>query len=162
MKRVMQSILGLQLTAMFLTVALAGPAAAEKEIPFKGSVQAVERYEFQDTTMFVDTTGTGVATHLGLFTVTWEFTVNLLNLEGIGSAHFIAANGDNVFTESLGQGIPTETPDIFRVVEAHTITGGTGRFAGAAGGFDLERLVNTATGDTAGSFEGTIMIHNAK
>ena len=112
--------------------------------------------------MSVDTTGTGVATHLGLFTVTWEFTVNLLNGAGIGSAHFIAANGDSVFTESLGQGDPTETPDISRVVERHTITEGTGRFAGATGYFTLERLVNTATGDTAGSFNGTIVIHNAK
>jgi hypothetical protein len=162
MKSIIKSTLGLQMTAMFLTAALAGPAAAEKEVPFKGSVEAVESYDIQFPTLFVDTTGTGVATHLGLFTVTWEFTVNLLNGAGIGSAHFIAANGDSVFTESLGQGDPTETPDISQVVETHTITGGTGRFAGAAGGFDLERLVNTATGDTAGSFERTIMIHNAK
>jgi hypothetical protein len=112
--------------------------------------------------LFVDTTGTGVATHLGLFTVTWEFTVNLLNGAGIGSAHFIAANGDSVFTESLGQGDPTlEDPDITRVVETHTITGGTGRFAGATGDFTLERLVNMA-GITAGSFSGTIVFHEAK
>jgi hypothetical protein len=159
MKSIMKSILGLQMTAMFLTAVLAGPAAAEKEVPFEGSVQAVESYDVQFPTMFVDTTGTGVATHLGLFTVTWEFTVNLLNGAGIGSAHFIAANGDSVFTESLGQGDPTETPDITRVVETHTITGGTGRFAGATGGFTLERLVNTVTGITAGSFSGTIVFH---
>jgi hypothetical protein len=162
MKSIIKSTLGLQMTAMFLTAALAGPAAAEKEVPFKGSVEAVESYDIQFPTMFVDTTGTGVATHLGLFTVTWEFTVNLLNGAGIGSAHFIAANGDSVFTESLGQGDPTpEDPDITRVVETHTITGGTGRFAGATGDFTLERLVNMA-GITAGSFSGTIVFHEAK
>jgi hypothetical protein len=162
MKSIIKSTLGLQMTAMFLTAALAGPAAAEKEVPFKGSVEAVESYDIQFPTLFVDTTGTGVATHLGLFTVTWEFTVNLLNGAGIGSAHFIAANGDSVFTESLGQGDPTlEDPDITRVVETHTITGGTGRFAGATGDFTLERLVNMA-GITAGSFSGTIVFHEPK
>ena len=70
MKSIMKSILGLQMTAMFLTVALAGPAAAEKQVPFKGSVQAVESYDVQFPTLFVDTTGTGKATHLGRFTVT--------------------------------------------------------------------------------------------
>jgi hypothetical protein len=163
MKSIMKSILGLQMTAMFLTAALAGPAAAEKEVPFKGSVQAVETYDVQFPTLFVDTTGTGVATHLGLFTVTWEFTVNLLNGAGIGSAHFIAANEDSVFTESFGQGNPTkEDPDVSFIKEMHTITGGTGRFADATGGFTLERLVNTVTGVTAGSFSGTIVFHKAK
>jgi hypothetical protein len=169
MKSIMKSILGLQMTAMFLTAALAGSAPAKKEVPFKGFVQAVESYvvqlppAVQFPTLFVDTTGSGVATHLGLFTVTWEFTVNLDNGAGIGSAHFTAANGDSVFTESLGQGNPTEEdPDVSFIVEEHTITGGTGRFAGATGSFTLERLVNTETGNTAGSFNGTIVIHNAQ
>jgi hypothetical protein len=162
MKSIMKSILGLQMTAMFLTVALAGPAAAAEQVPFKGSVQAVETYDIQFPTMFVDTTGTGNATHLGRFTVTWEFTVNLLTGAGIGSAHFTAANGESVFTTSLGQGDPTSIPGINRVVERHTITGGTGRFAGATGSFILERLVSIVTGITAGSFNGTIVIHQTK
>jgi hypothetical protein len=163
MKSIMKFILGLQMTAMFLTAALAGPAAAKKEVPFKGFVQAVESYDVQFPTLFVDTTGTGLTTHLSLFTVTWEFTVNLLDGAGIGSAHFIAANGDSVFTESLGQGNPTDgDPDVSFIVETHTITGGTGRFAGATGGFTLKRLVNTVTGITAGSFSGTIVFHKAK
>ena len=161
MKTIIKNHIYLQVTAVLLTAALAGPAAAEQQVPFQGSVQAVESYDIQFPTMFVDTTGTGEATHLGRFTVTWEFTVNLLNGAGIGSAHFIAANGDSVFTESLGQGEPTSTPGINRVVETHTITGGTGRFAGATGSFILERLVDTA-GITAGSFNGTIVIHKTK
>ena len=162
MKAIIKHLIYLQMTAVLLTAALAGPAAAEQQVPFKGSVQAVESYDIQFPTMFVDTTGTGKATHLGRFTVTWEFTVNLLNGAGIGSAHFIAANGDSVFTESLGQGDPTETPGVNRVVEMHTITGGTGRFAGAAGSFTLQRLVSLATGITAGSFNGSIVIHKTK
>ena len=162
MKTIIKAVLYLQMTALLLTATLAGPASAEKSLPFKGSVQAVESYEVQFPTMFVDTSGWGDATQLGRFTVTWEFTVNLLNGAGIGSAHFIAANGDSLFTESLGQGDPTETPNINRVVEKHTITGGTGRFAGATGSFTLERLVSLATGVTSGSFNGTISFGEAK
>lgn len=161
MKAIIKNLIYLQMTGVLLTAAFAGPAAAGQQVPFKGSVQAVESYDVQFPTMFVDTTGSGEATHLGRFTVTWEFTVNLLNGAGIGSAHFIAANGDSVFTESLGQGEPTSTPGINRVVEAHTITGGTGRFAGATGSFTLERLASM-TGITAGFFKGSIVIHQTK
>ena len=70
MKTIIKNLIYLQMTAVLLTAALAGPAAAEKQVPFKGSVQAVESYDIQFPTMFVDTTGTGEATHLGRFTVT--------------------------------------------------------------------------------------------
>jgi sulfur-carrier protein len=75
------------------------------------------------------------AIHLGEFTVTWEATVNLENNSGIGSYHFIAANGDSIFAAVVGQAELAERPDVFRVVEIkiNTITGGTGRFAGAKG-----------------------------
>ena len=86
MKTITKTLMYLQMTALFLTAALAGPAAADKAVPFKGSVQALETYDIQFPTMFVDTSGSGKATHLGRFTVTWEFTVNLLTIEGIGSA----------------------------------------------------------------------------
>jgi hypothetical protein len=69
---------------------------------------------------------------------------------------FIAANGDRVFTELLGQGTPTETPGISHIEEINTITGGTGRFVGATGSFIMERLVDLTTGSTSGSFNGTI------
>ena len=162
MKIIIKTVLYLQMTALLLTAALAGPASAGKSVPFKGSVQAVESYDIQFPTMFVDTSGTGNATHLGRFTVTWEFTVNLVTTEGIGSAHFIAANVDSVFTESTATGSPTETLNSFIVVESHTITGGTGRFAGATGSFTLERLVSIVTGVTSGSFNGTIAFGKAK
>jgi hypothetical protein len=48
------------------------------------------------------------------------------------------------------------------VVEEHTITGGTGRFAGATGSFTLERLVSTVTGVTDGSFDGSILLQKAQ
>jgi len=105
----------------------------------------------------VDGSGTGIATHLGRFTVTWEATVNLVDGSGIGSFHFIAANGGSIFTEDLGQAESTGTPGVIRIVEINTITGGTGRFASARGSFTLERLLDP-TGFTSGSFMGTIVI----
>jgi hypothetical protein len=162
MKSIMKSILGLQMTALLLTAALASPAAAEKPVPFKGSVQAVETSVVQFPTLFVDASGSGNATHLGRFAVTYQFEVNLLTIAAIGSAHFIAANGDSIFTEAVGQGFTTGNPDVDSIVELHTITGGTGRFAGATGSFTVQRLLNLITGITSGSFDGTIVIHKAK
>jgi hypothetical protein len=77
-------------------------------------------------------------------------------LAGSGSAEFIAANGDSLFTEVTGQATPTEDPDIASIVEIYTIVGGTGRFASATGEFTMERLLNTVTGVTSGSFKGKI------
>jgi hypothetical protein len=131
-----------------------------QSVPLKGSVEAVERYTINPPTMLVDTTGSGNATGFDQFTVTWKFTVNLDTGAGVGSAHFTAANGDSLDTTSLGQGDPTETPDVNRVVETHTITGGTGGFAGATGSFTLERLVNVKTGVTSGSFDGSMVLKN--
>ena len=45
------------------------------------------------------------------------------------------------------------------VVEIHTITGGTGRFAEATGSFIRTYLLDLVTGATAGSFDGTLVLH---
>jgi hypothetical protein len=137
-------------------VGLAGPNAAGKEVPFKGSIHSVETYVTQFPALFVDSSGSGEATHLGRFTVTSEFEVNLLTLAGSGSAHFIAANGDSLFTDVTGQATPTDDPDVLSIVEEFTITGGTGRFAGATGNFTVERVLDA--GVTSGSFEGAIVL----
>src|SRR5437879_4932655 len=160
MKIIMTTSIYLPMAAMLLTAALAGPArAAEKQVPFKGSVQGRETAVFQPPppgTLSVDGSGTGIATHLGQFTVTWKITVNVSDGSAIGSFHFIAANGDSIFTTLAGQSEPTDTPGVFNIVEINTITGGTGRFAGAKGSFTLERLTDLNTGFTSGSFHGTI------
>src|SRR5262249_10294175 len=105
--------------AALAVLALAGTAAAQNQVPFPRSIQGAEIDEVQGTTLLVDGSGTGNATHLGRFTATWEFTVNV-NGSGIGSYHFIAANGDSIFTDVLGQAEPTGTPGVVRVVEIHT------------------------------------------
>ncbi len=165
MKSIFKSMLGLQITTLFLTAALVGPVAAlagsptaDQQVPFKGSVQAIEAYDLQFPTLFVAAIGTGKSTHLGRFTMAYQVEVDLLTGAALASIHLVAANGDEIFATGSGQGTPTEDPDIASIVETYTITGGTGRFDGATGSFTAQRLVNLVTGSTSGSFDGTIVI----
>ena len=157
-KTIMKTSIYLPMAAMLLTATLACPAAwAGEQVPFSGSLQAHETIVSQRPGTFVtDGIGGGIATLLGRFTLTWEFTVNLADGTGAGPVHYIAANGDSIFTTVIGQSEPTGTPGVFRIMEIQIITGGTGRFAGAKGSFTLERLVDLTTGFSSGSFHGTI------
>jgi hypothetical protein len=144
---------------MFLTLALSGLAAVEKPIPFSGSFQGQEIDVFQGPppgTLSVDGSVSGIATHLGRFTLAYKVTVTLTEGSAVGTAQLTAANGDSIFTTVVGQGNPTDTPGVSHIVEINTITGGTGRFAGAKGSFTVDRLVDLATGATSGSLQGTI------
>ena len=155
-----RSSIYLPMAAMILSAALALPAAAGTEVPFSGALQGREIDVPQGgpppTTLAVDGSATGIATQLGQYTVTWKLTVDLSNGSATGTFHFTAANGDSIDTTVVGQGTPTDTPGLNRIVEINTITGGTGRFAGAHGTFTLERLVDLNTGITSGWFHGTL------
>jgi hypothetical protein len=159
MKSTIKTITYLQMTALFLAVGLAGAVAAEKEIPFRGTLQAVETHVVQFPTLVVEGSGSGIATQLGKFTMTFDAGVNLSTRVGIGSSEFIAANGDRVFADFVGESTLTGTPNLISIVEIYTVTGGTGRFAGATGSFLLERLEDQVTGSSSGSFNGTIVTH---
>jgi len=139
------------------TAALAGGAAADKQTPIKGSIQGVEIADVQFPKIFVAGSGSGRATHLGRFTMTYELEVDFLTSQTFGSSVFTAANGDSLTTDIAGHGTPTANPDVHSIVEVHTITGGTGRFEGATGSFIRKYLLNLVTGVTSGSFDGTIV-----
>jgi hypothetical protein len=139
-------------------MAAVSPAWAGQLVPFSGSLQAHEMTVAEDPgiSFVTDGTGDGIATHLGRFTLDWEFTVNLSDGTGSGPARYIAANGDQLFLTAEGRSEPTATPGVFRIVEVFTINDGTGRFDGARGSFTVERLFDFATGLTSGSFHGMI------
>ena len=159
MKKMSVPMMIVLLLAVLLGSATLVAASARKQLPFKGSLQAVETYQPNLPTIFVTATGSGEATRLGRYTVSYEVTVNVQTGAGTGlSAHFVAANGDSLFAEGSGQATPTETPGVMRIVETYTITGGTGRFAGASGTFTVERMVNQATRETSGTMNGTIIL----
>jgi hypothetical protein len=144
------------LAAIFVIALFASPAPAGQQVPFNGSFTANETYDVQFPVLFVDGTATGNATQLGRYSATYEEQVDLLTGSSVGAITVVAAKGDVIFATQTGQGVPTPDPDIASITEVSTITGGTGRFAGATGTFTITRLVNLITGDSSGSFSGTI------
>ena len=97
----MKKIFVPMIVAVLLSILLIGTAfaaSAEKEKSLKGTIEAVETYQLNFPTMFVNATGSGEATYLGHYTVTYEVQVDLPSGIGTGlSAHYVAANGDSLF-----------------------------------------------------------------
>jgi hypothetical protein len=152
MKTMTRSTIYLPMAAIILTAALAVPAAAKDQVPFKGTFQGSDTVT-PPATVATDATGTG--THLGQFSFTHVLTLSTLT----GSAHWVAANGDSIDSTSVVSAVPG--PVVLTVTEIHTITGGTGRFSGAEGSFTVHRthvhaLSDDGTHVTFGWFEGSI------
>ncbi len=157
----------LPVAALILSTALALPAAAQKQVPFKGTFQGQDAHDILSpgaTIVVISTTAMGTGTHLGQFSLIREITGNLVNFSATGSAQWIAANGDSIDTTVVGQAelVPG---GFLKVTETHTITVGTGRFTGAEGSFTVELFHElevsgvdggVETHDIFGSFQGTI------
>jgi hypothetical protein len=142
--------------AVVAVVGLAGPVAAGEEVPLKGSLAGTDTGTPLDPPFVAVTVeAAGNATQLGNFTFIGLATVNTVTRMGSGTFLFTAANGDTVFGTISGQATFTP-PNVLAIAESATITGGTGRFAGATGSFTVARLKNTVTGATIADFEGTI------
>jgi hypothetical protein len=144
--------IGVAIAAMILTASLAVPAAAQPQVPFKGTFQGSDTVTPPAT---IATAATGTATHLGQFSFSHVVTLTTLT----GSGYWVAANGDSFDSTSVVSAVPG--PVVFTVTEIHTITGGTGRFSGAQGSFTVHRthvraLSDDGTHVTFGWFEGTI------
>ena len=156
---VIRPALGMLLVALAIVgvLGLAGPAAAGDLVPFKGSLGGdVTHTPVDARTDSVLVEATGTATHLGRFAVAVPHLVDLPTRTAAGTYEFTAANGDKLIARFTGQATPTATPGVIYIEETATITGGTGRFAGATGSFVVERLYDRIAGTTVGSFEGTI------
>jgi hypothetical protein len=127
------------------------------QLPFHGSLQAIETDVVAPPNLFVNGTGTGTGTQLGRFTATFSVTVSLATSSSTGSIRLIAANGDRLDATLIGQGTTT-APNVASIEEVATITDGTGRFAGTTGAFTIHRVLNQVTGVSSGSFDGTISL----
>ena len=150
--------------AVVVVLGLTGSVAAGEQVPFKGSFTGVVTVTGgpTDSIWSAAVDATGNATHLGQFTLAIPHQVNRgtspfpFPWTSTGSYQFVAANGDTLFASFTGQVSSTPTPGVLAAVEIATITGGTGRFAGATGSFVTERWYDTIAGTTTGYFEGTI------
>lgn len=157
-KTFVSTLIALLLLVLLASKTFAAPTARERQLLLKGSMQTVETQQAAFPTLFVSLTGSGIATQLGLFTISSQAQVNIPTLASSTSATLVASDGSTLFAEGLGQGTPTATPGIVSIVETYTITGGTGRFAGATGSFTVERVLNRATGVSSGTISGVIVV----
>lgn len=159
----MKKIFGSTLIVLLLMIVLAStvfaaPTASERELLLKGSVQDTETQQVVFPTIFVNGMGSGNATQLGLYTISYQAQLNIPTLSATTSATVVAADGSSLFGQGTGQGTPTATPGIVSIVETYTITGGTGRFEGATGNFTVERVLDRATLTSSGTISGTIVL----
>ena len=157
MKTITRTKIQLPMAAVILTAALAIPVAAQTQVPFKGTFQGSEIVTPPAT---IATTATGTGTHLGKLSYKQEATLNPVSSTNAGSAQWTAPNGDSILTTFVGSAIPG--PVVFEITEVHTITGGTGRFAGTQGSFIVRRthvreLSEDGSHVAFGSFDGTII-----
>jgi hypothetical protein len=142
---------------------MVGPMKAEKQVPFRGRLEGVISNTPLSPTLAAGLVkGTGNASHLGRFTFTSNAVVDFAANSGFATWTFTAANGDTLTATAPGYAEPTGTPEVIFVIETATITGGTGRFAGATGSFRMGRYDDLAAGTTFGTFEGTISLAGAR
>ena len=144
--------------ALVVVLGLTGPAAAQEQVPFKGSLQGVVTITpLNPPVLSVLVKAAGNATHLGHYTLTYQVVVDF-TFSATVTAQFTAANGDQLFAVGTGQGTPTATPGVFDIVAHYTIVGGTGRFEHTSGQLTEQRVLDTNTGLTSGTYEGTIAL----
>ena len=150
--------IALLLLIVLTNTTFAAPAAGERRLPLKGSLQAVETNALNFPVLSVDAFGSGNATQLGQFMIEYHVEVNVLTLWGSGPTTLIAADGSSLFADVSGQATPSGIPNVVTILATGTITGGTGRFAGASGNFTMERVLDQTTGVTSGTISGTIVL----
>ena len=142
---------------MLLTSAQAASGSNERSLPLHGNLDTAETHVVHFPTIDLAIEGVGHASLLGKFAITMTGTLNIVTRAATGTAQFESASGDLIFTTVVGQATPTGTDEV-TIVEIHTITGGTGRFAGASGWFTVERVNDTVALVATGTLTGTIVL----
>jgi len=135
-----------------------GVSAATQQVPFKGTFSGTGTASPGERcpALTVEIQGTGNFTHLGQFITEQSHCAaptSLAFTDGVFT--FTAANRDQIRGTYLGEFAPLDPP-LFTIDGHFTITGGTGRFAGATGGGDASGVQNLATGDATVTLVGTI------
>jgi hypothetical protein len=153
------------LQSVSLIVALlvcSGTPGLATDVPFKGvfSGQAVSAAPTDDPdVLLVTTVGGGNTTHLGSFTMVSPHFSDLVSLGVEGTQNFTAANGDTLTASFTGQFSVIEGGLLAATIDC-TITGGTGRFAGAGGGYTFDIVFDPATLSDLAFIDGTIVLAN--
>ncbi len=134
------------------------PVSARDQVPFNGIVSGtiISNVPLDECHVLTEVVNGGNAMHLGRFTGTAEFVLNVCDLTYVGSYVFTGANGDSISGPFTGTLTPTPVPGVFDNNELAFITAGTGRFANATGTFNLSGQIDTNTGTFSLPWQGTI------
>jgi hypothetical protein len=141
--------------------AAAHAAANAAALPFRGTVDSGSHtavYDPGTNTELIHLVGTGTATHVGRYTLVSDYALSPVTIAGPERMTLTAANGDVLTAEGTAQGTPSEDGLSVNSLEWLTITGGTGRFAGATGSFVLRQVNLAADRVSSGSFDGIISL----
>jgi hypothetical protein len=129
------------------------------DLPFLGTLDRAShmiQFDPGTNTFLIHLVGTGTATHLGRFTLVVDYALDPATTSGPEQMKLAAANGDTLFATGRAQGTPSEDGQSLTSQEDLTITGGTGRFAGATGAFRLSQVDLAPDRFSSGSIVGTI------
>jgi hypothetical protein len=134
------------------------------ELPFHGSYMLETNSVFTPpTTLTINGTATGHASHLGRFTATFVDVVNTTTATSTGTFNLTAANGDHLFATTNGAEVQFIPPNVSHIALVATIVGGTGRFAAASGTFAIHSVsvidFAKATSSGSASFEGHVKLN---
>jgi len=158
--KIKQSILHYVAVALVAAamISVTTQASARDQVPFRGVVSGsvISATPVDECHQLSQAVNGGHATHLGRFTGTAEFVLDVCDLTYVGSYVFRAANGDTISGPFSGSFTPTAVQGVFDNTEIAFITSGTGRFANATGTFNLGGQVNLNTGAFSFPWEGTI------
>jgi hypothetical protein len=123
------------------------PAVARDMVPFHATLSGyVETSEFlPPCTIHGHAIVFGNASHVGVYTGTGELYQDVCNSTFIGSFHWFAANGDELYGTFEGYLTPTGTPGVYDNHETSEVTGGTGRFTSATGHLESGGQVDFTT-----------------
>jgi hypothetical protein len=145
--------------AAMLMLTAAAPAAAGDQRPMSGGFTVgVVPTEPRCAQLTIGFAGSGIATHLGRFTGTGtNCTTFDLATQAVpvfdGSATFIAADRSTITTRYEGtQAAPVG--GVATTTTTHTVVGGTGRFADAAGVWESTGTIDFLTGTATATLSG--------
>ena len=131
-----QATIGLFLATLTLLI-LARPALADDSdsVSFKGKEVFVSSTPVSFSFPFASnqTVAEGRLTHFGHYTLTGLTVINVMLASATATSTMTFANGDMLFLTSTGYALQPFT--LKETVGSYTVTGGTGRFEGATGGW---------------------------
>jgi hypothetical protein len=135
--------------------AVGNPAVTE--VPIRGTCEATlaEPPVFTPPILRQVSTGTCQLSHLGRVSLWTVAEINTATLAQVAEITYTAASGDMLFANSTGAATPG-APGILHFTGITTLTGGTGRFAGAAGEMMASGTLDMATGNASFSYDGRI------